>query len=138
MLIIRRDTDALAALAVAKLVDAKLVATGKINTLSGEARSQFVSNIVGQDAIYAAKESEAQAYVSDPNPIMSDYPMLSAETGITAPDAYSLAQLWLNMGAQWRQIAAIMEAARMTALSQIGGAATIDEVEKIVSEYKAL
>jgi hypothetical protein len=95
----------------------------------GTARRAYITDLPGQDAIYQAKEVEAKAYIDDPSPDMADYPMLDAETGITAATSTELANLWITMGTQWRSIAAQIEAARMTANSAIGNAATVADIE---------
>ena len=78
--------------------------------------------------IYLAKEAEARAWIADPAPDPANYPLLSAEVGITAPDAASLAQLWLNMAVLWRAAAAQLEALRMTIGAAIDAAETPEDV----------
>lgn len=120
MLIIRRDTDAIAATALAKAKVIRDSAIAAINERFGIERMKYISNIPGQDAIYLAKETEATAYLVDPDPVLSNYPMIAAEIGVTAPDEYQLAQLWVNMAAQWRYVAAQLEGARMRQIEALG------------------
>ena len=82
-------------------------------------RSRFITALPAQDMTYLRKETEALAYVSDPDPAMANYPFLSAEVGVTAPDAWSVAQVWLYMSAMWRGIAAQLEGIRITAINAI-------------------
>lgn len=49
----------------------------------------MVTDLPGQSMI---KEAEARAFLADPAPDMANYPMLSAEVGISAPDVETLAQ----------------------------------------------
>ncbi|WP_370206737.1 hypothetical protein, partial [Pararhodobacter marinus] len=86
-----------------------------------------------QDLIYQAKEAEARAYVADPSPDLADYPLLSAETGITAPDAAALAALWISLSADWRATAATLEALRMTTGAAIDAAATEAEIAAAIA-----
>jgi hypothetical protein len=93
------------------------------------ARTKYISDFPGQDAIYQAKENEAVAYLAATNPVLSDYPLLEAETGITAATPTELANLWITLAQQWRSIAAQLEAARMTANASIASAATVADIE---------
>lgn len=95
------------------------------------ARASVITIIPGQEMIYQAKEAEAERWMSEENPDIEEYPLLAAEIGITAPDAYSLAQLWLNMSHYWRLIAAQLEAQRLTINAQIANATTIQELENV-------
>lgn len=107
----------------------KGIALASVREMVGTTRQAYITDLPGQDAIYQAKETEAEAYLDDPSPNMADYPLLSAETGITAPTAADLATLWITMGTQWRSIAAQIEAARMTANAAIAGATTIAQID---------
>ena len=91
-------------------------------------RSKFITALPAQDMIYLRKESEALAYVADPAPDMADYPFLSSEIGVTAPDAWSVAQVWLYMSAMWRGIAAQLEGIRLSAVMAIEQASTEEDV----------
>jgi hypothetical protein len=92
------------------------------------ARAQLITDLPGQDMVYLAKEAEARAWVSEATPDIADYPLLSAEVGITAPDADQLAQLWLNMAALWRSTAAQLEALRLSAQAAIAAAESEAEI----------
>ncbi len=67
-----------------------------------------------------------------------EYPLIAAEIGpgLTAPDAASLAQLWLNMGAQWRQVAAQIETARLGAVYAVEAAASEAEIAAIEAAFQ--
>lgn len=98
------------------------------------ARTALITDLPGQSMIYLAKEAEARAWLADPAPDMAEYPMLSAEIGITAPDAQALAQIWLNMATLWRSAAATLEARRLTLTAAIDAATTVAEVEAVVDQ----
>lgn len=128
--------DALAKQAAldAALAVSRAAAIGRINAAAGELRKTFITSIPGQEMLYLAKENEARLYIADPAPDMADYPLIAAEIGpgLTAPDAGQLAQLWLNMGHQWRQVAAQIETARLGAVYAVEAApdeATIAAIE---------
>ncbi len=128
------DAPAKQAALDAAIAAARAAAIGRINAIAGALRRTFITSIPGQEMLYLAKEAEARAWVADSAPDMADYPLLSAEIGpgLTAPDAGQLAQLWLNMGAQWRQVAAQIETARLGAVYAVEAApdeATIAAIE---------
>ena len=93
----------------------------EINALVSDVRAVHITPMVGQDAVYIAKEAEAIAYLSlDPAPAdLSGFPFLAAEVGITAPDPAALANLWLSRAAALRSIAPQIEAIRMEAAYQV-------------------
>ena len=111
----------------------KARALSRINEVSGSMRAQYVTVIPGQEMIYLAKEAEAARYLADPAPDLAEYPMLSAEVGLTAPTAYELAQLWVNMSDLWRGIAAQIETWRLGTIAQIETAADVATVDAIVT-----
>jgi threonine dehydrogenase-like Zn-dependent dehydrogenase len=96
-----------------------------------------VTDIPGQQAIYAEKAAEARAYVAmDPAPeTLAEFPLLAAEVAITAPDAWQLSQVWLNMQAQLRQVGAQSEKLRLGALRAIRTAGTVAELDGILAAF---
>ena len=109
------------------------VAKDRINSLVGDIRLKYITNIPGQDPIYLKKEIEAKNYLSDPSPNMANYPFLSSEIGITAETAYQLAQIWLYMSNMWNNIAASLEAARLGAQRVIESATTVEQINVVVA-----
>lgn len=118
---------------VLPLARVKARALSRINEVSGSMRAQYVTVIPGQEMIYLAKETEAARYLADPAPDLAEYPMLSAEVGLTAPTAYELAQLWVNMSDLWRGIAAQIETWRLGTIAQIETAADVATVDAIAA-----
>ncbi len=115
--------------AAAVLGAAKAAARAKLAEAAAAARAAMITALPGQDMIYLAKEAEARAWIADPVPDPAAYPLLVAEIGITAPDAASLAQLWLNLAALWREAAAQLEALRLSVGAAIDAAGTVADVE---------
>lgn len=111
------------------LAEAKQRARADLAAAVAEARAAYITTLPGQQMIYMAKEAEARAYVADPAPDLANYPLLSAEVGITAPDAWQLAQIWLALADLWRNAAAQIEAWRLGAAAAIDAAGTVAEVE---------
>ena len=117
------------------LTSIKAAAIGRVNRDAGELRRTFITTIPGQEMLYLAKETEARDWIADAAPSLGNYPLLSAEAGLTAPDADQLAQLWLNLGGQWRQVAAQIEAARLGAVYGIEAATSEAEIAAIEKTY---
>lgn len=120
---------------VVPLPRVKARAVARINDAASGLRGQYITVIPGQEMIYLAKEAEAVRYLAEsPEPATLDgYPMLAAEIGLTAPTAYELAQLWANMSALWRGLAADIETWRLGAIAQIETAADVATVDAIVA-----
>ncbi|AZB55022.1 hypothetical protein EBL89_06740 [Cereibacter sphaeroides] len=119
----------------AELAAARSRAVERVNEGAGALRRQFVTPIPGQEMLYLRKEQEARAFVADPEPNPERYPLIAAETGITAPTAWEIAQLWLNMADLWIAVAGPLEAARMTATNAIGAAASSAEIDAILASF---
>lgn len=113
----------------AMLAEAQAAALSRLAEFIAAARTVFITVLPGQDMIYLAKEAEAKAWVADAAPDLAAFPLLSAEVGITAPDADQLAQLWLNMATLWRIEAARLEALRMSVTAAVSAAGSVEEVE---------
>ncbi len=110
------------------LAEAKDSARQRLTASIRGARTAMITDLPGQDMIYLAKLTEAAAWTTAVDPDPADYPLLSAEVGITAPTADELAQLWLNMGQLWRAAAAQLEALRMSTGAAIDAAETPEDV----------
>ncbi len=123
MTVIRRNQASLALLAADRLAAARAAAVAEINAWAAQERLAYITVIPGQEMIYMAKEAEARAWLADPAPDMMAYPLLSAEVGITAPDVYQLAQLWVNLAALWRDAAARIEGERLIRINAAASSA---------------
>lgn len=121
------------------LAERRRLAIAMVQERVGTARRRYITAIPGQEMIYQAKEGEAIRYVAaSPEPAdLTDYPMLAAEVGITAPTAHELAQVWLGMAHLWRQVAAVLEAARLTANADIAAAPSIAAIAAILDTLQA-
>lgn len=131
-MIITRDQAAIAAMQANRLDRAQADAQARLIEVMAAARMAFVTPLPGQDMVYLAKETEARAWVAAETPDLADYPLLSAEVGVTAPDADQLAQLWLNMAALWRTTAAELEGLRLSTKAAIAAAQSVEEIDTIL------
>lgn len=111
------------AMVLANLGPYRRRAISRINSRAGEKRLEFITDIPGQQMLYAAKEEEAKSYLAQ-NPAPTDlaaYPLMAAEVGpgLTAATPLALAQLWMSMAAQWRAMAAMIEQVRLQCIYAI-------------------
>ena len=129
-----RDAEDAALLAMIKVP-----ALAEVNALAGAARQRWITDLPGQDLVYAAKRAEAVAWLaSDPTPEdLNGFPWLLAEVGITAPSAGELAQLWLNLDALWQAEGAGIEAVRLSALTNIAAASSAADIYTALETARA-
>ncbi|MCJ1901219.1 hypothetical protein MR829_12630 [Paracoccus versutus] len=137
MVTIAKNQYAIAEAVHIKLGQAKVEAIARINTSIGEIRKNFITDIPAQEMIYQAKENEAKAYLADDDPLPEDYPLIHAEIGITADDAYQLSQLWLNMSQILRETAAHLENIRLGAIAAIEQAQSQQDIAEIMNTFNA-
>lgn len=125
-------------LVYADLAEVRRTAIAEVNDIAGQARRAMITWIPGQEMLYLAKEAEARAWQADPAPVLADYPLISAEIGITAATAGDLAALWLTMGAQWRAAAAQIETARLGTVKAIEDAADKVTIDAALAAYRGV
>ncbi len=132
--------EELSARHAAMLVRAQAEASDRINGFVGDLRRRIYTDIPGQDALYLEKRAEAVAYVAEARgrgepANLVDYPLLENELGITAPTAWTLAQLWLNRSDQFKRVGAATERLRMQALIAIASASSFEALEAIERDF---
>lgn len=132
--------DEVAAEATGHLHRARRDAEAGINASIGRIRLRLVTDIPGQEALYMEKRTEAAAYIAEaaqggePKDL-ADYPLLAAERGITAPDAWQLAQLWLNRAELFKRVGAATEGLRQRALADLQAAPDLTAIETIQTDF---
>ena len=119
------------------LEEAKAAARVEIHNTVKKKRLAYVSDYAGQDAVYSAKEAEALRYMTDTSPDPAEYPFLSAEAGTTAATMADLASLWASKGSNWRQVASVIEGARMAVKAALANATTVAEVESAMQAFRS-
>jgi hypothetical protein len=104
----------------------------EVNAKIGAVREEYITPIPGQEMIYSDKEEEAIAFNAIiPRPTdLSEFPFLDAEIGITAPSAQELADLWIQMAADWRTIGPLLEQLRLGTIEAVRAATTAAEIEQ--------
>ena len=108
-----------------------------IDNKAREVRSRFATD--GKHQVYSDKRDEAARYIAaeaepGPAPRLDGYPYLAAEVGITAPTPLALANMWLQMDHQWKQVAALIESLSLDGKARIRTAKSKGEINRIVSE----
>lgn len=111
--------------------DFKSTLKANVDALAETERLKYITSGAGQALTYMQKSDEARRYLSSESPNVADYPLLSAEVGITAPDIAGVATVVSAAYGQWQQIGAAIEAVRL------GGKAAIDAAEDDVSAKSA-
>ena len=118
-----------------RLPEIKLKAIKVVNEKCSNVRSFYVTGVSGQEVIYTMKRDEAVAYLNDSDPTLSDYPLISAEIGITATTAYEIVQIYLNLNALFTQAMAELETIRLTAVDAIKGATEKTGVDTALADF---
>jgi len=107
----------------------KREAKAHIDWKAAKLRSLVGSHGYGQEMVYLAKEGEALRFMEDAAPIAADYPMLSAEVGITGADLPSVAGAVLAKSTAWRAFASTLEKVRLGTKSLIDEAADVIDIQ---------
>lgn len=87
-------------------------------------RLKYITPGAGQSMTYQEKLAELVRYEADTNPLKADYPMMSAEIGITAGSLTAVAATIRGAYDLWKQIGGAIEIARLQAKANIDKAAT--------------
>ncbi len=129
---------------VLDLKSARMGAAAIIDAQAEQARLQYISPGFGMMLTYGEKTREAReflaAYPTDadyaaasPAPTAADYPLIFGEVGITAPDAWGVATVFINRFNQWVIIGAEIERQRLTAKAALADTSTIQEIAALTN-----
>ncbi|NSX84472.1 hypothetical protein G6L86_02630 [Agrobacterium tumefaciens] len=91
----------------------KIGLKAKIDADAEAERLKYITSGAGQALTYMQKSDEARRYLAEETPTGSDYPLLSAEVGITGGDVRDVALVVSGAYAQWQLIGAQIEAVRL-------------------------
>ncbi len=107
-----------------------------IDAVANDVRARWATP--GKHQIYADKRMEAERYLAEAQsgtpPDLAQFPYLSAEIGVSAATAADLAELWLFMDGQWKQVAALIEQISIGAKARVKVAPSPDAIKAIVAE----
>ncbi|WP_417436615.1 hypothetical protein [Hoeflea sp.] len=106
------------------LADIKFRLKSLVDQAAESERLKYITAGAGQAMTYQQKTAEARAFLDDVSPVPGDYPLLSAEVGITAATIADVANTVLAAFEQWQVIGAAIEAARLGTKMAINAADT--------------
>ncbi|TWD54493.1 hypothetical protein FB480_103404 [Agrobacterium vitis] len=103
----------------------------RIDKLAEVERLKYITGGVGQAMTYQQKAAEAIAYLAATNPVAKDYPLLSAEVGLTGKTLSDVATTVKAAFEQWQLIGAAVEKVRLGAKKAIGEAKTSEAAQAV-------
>ena len=103
----------------APLSDIKAALKAQVDAAAERERARYITPGAGQAMTYQAKADEARRLAGDPSPDAADYPLLSAEVGITAPDLASVGAVVATAYHAWQVIGAAIDGTRLGAKQAI-------------------
>lgn len=110
MLEIRRSSESHAG----ELSRARAASKEVLNAALNQARAKLVTDLIGQEMIYLAKEKEATKYLalsSEPETLV-DFPFIAAEVGVTGSTALEVAMIYGGLADIWVAYGAALEGLR--------------------------
>lgn len=110
-----------------RLKTARTDAIERINAMAGWVRARYLTMAPGQEAAYAAKETEARAYLANPGTDITRYPYLAAEARHTSTEIADVAAAVIAAATAWETVAAEIEGIRRGSVIQAAAAQTPDE-----------
>lgn len=113
------------------LAEVKVGLKALVDAVAETERGKYITTGSGQAMTYMQKASEAATFLAASNPVASDYPLLSAEVGITAATIGEVAAIVNAAFSQWQQVGATIEAVRLGAKAAIDAAETDDAAQAI-------
>ncbi|ANL20373.1 hypothetical protein AMJ96_CH00605 [Rhizobium sp. N113] len=102
----------------------KAMLKATIDAAAETERLRYITTGAGQALTYAQKSDEAKAWLAAVDPVDSDFPLLSAEVGITAQSIGEVAAIVYAAYVQWQQIGSLIEAIRLGTKKAISEATT--------------
>lgn len=96
----------------------------KVDEQAETERLRYITPGAGQAMTYQQKMEEVRALTQDAEPDEANYPLLSAEVGITAPTLTEVATVVLAAFQQWQQVGALIEGTRLSAKAAIDATET--------------
>ena len=109
----------------------------QVNEQTGKVRQRYITTIPGQEMVYLPKEAEARSYVQDRKPNPLNYPLLTAEVGVTGDSHWEVAQIVLNKAMRWRTVNAQLEQLRLSTTKQINEAVSQEALNQILEQFES-
>jgi hypothetical protein len=117
----------------------KAEAEKRVDALAGQVRLKYISSSPGQDATYALKLKDAEAYIAAGYPAeATDYKWIAAEAAHTQMTPAQVADRIIASANLWVTIGAEIEGARQAAKVAIKAAATASDIRTAEQLFKAV
>lgn len=111
---------------VVDLEAVKSTCKAMIDAAAETERLKYITAGAGQAMTYQQKIEEVRALAQDAEPEAANYPLLSAEIGITAPTLADVASAVLAAYQQWQVIGAAIERARLAGKAAVAASETAE------------
>lgn len=100
-------------------------------------RSQFLTDLPGQDNLYMRKEAEARRYLDEPPTVLdpSKYPLIYNEALYTNRSYGAVAQEYVDRAKAWEDFLGPLEGIRQKAKAAIRAAASIADVDAAMTQF---
>lgn len=119
--------------------EVKKAALSAIDFEAGKARARYMTVAPGQEATYQLKVEEASAYIAAGRPAdTTAYPMLVSEASARGMSVSQLADIIVATRARWVQLAAMIEAQRVSGKLAVEAAASTGNRDAIASARDAV
>ncbi|RDJ18213.1 hypothetical protein B5K05_00480 [Rhizobium phaseoli] len=105
----------------------------RVDAAAESERLKYITPGAGQALTYAQKADQARAYLEAVSPVDEDYPLLSAEIGVTGATAAEVANVIRASFTAWQQIGSQIEATRLRAKKAIEGASDAESAIEAAS-----
>jgi hypothetical protein len=107
-----------------------------IDTLAGEKRLQYITNIPGQEVTYTAKLKDAQAFILAGYPSdVTPYPWIEAEATATGATAIQVADLIVLTAQTWTDVGSKIEGARQAAKIAVNNATSVTNIRTALATF---
>lgn len=128
------DLDAARA---SRLTALKKTLCARVDQEAEDQRARYITAGSGQAMTYQAKAEEARRFEAEASsPDGANYPLLSAEVGITAPTLSEVAASVLAANAAWLVAGAVIEAKRLGAKKEITAAVDADSAREAFAQVE--
>jgi hypothetical protein len=118
------------------LIEQQAEAIVTVDTLAGEKRLQYITNVPGQEITYSAKLADAQAYILAGYPSdVTPYHWVEAEATATGATPIQVADLIVLTGHAWAEVGSKIEGARQAAKIAINNASSIVDIRTALSTF---
>jgi len=117
------------------LAPLKQQAKVEIDQEAERTRLLFITPGDGQAMAYEEKRSEARAYQADPNIDPAEIPHLVSEADVLGITVAEMAQMILDMTAQWKAVSVEVERLRIAGKAAVDAATSVPAIEAAKPDF---